>query len=478
MPELIVKIAEWMGIILILYFILLNTFYLLQGLFSVNMLKRYFRQIRAEDNIGLTHEANLPPVSILVPSYNEEKNCCDTIEALLELNYPNYEVILINDGSTDQTLACLNAHFQLKPALHINVSKLSTAPIKEVYHSALDPRIWVIDKENGGKADALNAGINYCNSPYFCAVDADTLLEKDALTRIVFPFLLNLHTVAVGGIIKVLNGCRVENRRVTDIRMPNNPLAALQVVEYLRSFLSGRMSWNLFNGSLIISGAFGVFRHATVLDAGGYDCDTVGEDMELVVRLHRHCATHDPDYKITFIPDPVAWTQCPEHLSGLYAQRERWQRGLVQTLFKHIGMMFNPRYGKIGLISYPYFFLMEMLGPLIEVMGYLAFVVLFLAGRISWHFALLFFMAAFGMGLMVSLLSLILQEMNTRRFGHNSDLLKLAAYAILENFGYRQLLSFWRVVGTLMALKGKRSWGQIKRRRFNKLARSVEIKPG
>ncbi len=474
MPGLIVRIAEWIGIVLILYFILLNTLYIVQGLFSVSMLKRYFRQTRAEDIIGLTHESNLPPVSILVPSYNEEKTCCDTIEALLELNYPNYEIILINDGSSDKTLACLTESFDLKQALHVNPNQLQTAEIKEVYHSARDPRVWVIDKVNGGKADALNAGINYCNTPYFCAVDADTLLEKDALSRIVFPFLLNLHTVAVGGILKVLNGCTVENRRVTDIKMPRNPLAAMQVVEYLRSFLAGRMSWNLFNGSLIISGAFGVFRHATVIDAGGYDANTVGEDMELVVRLHRHCAKHDPNYKITFIPDPVAWTQCPENLSGLYAQRERWQRGLTQTLFKHISMLFNPRYGKVGLISYPYFFFMEMLGPLIEVTGYLAFLVLFLSGNISWPFALLFFVAAFGMGLMVSFLSLILVEMNTRRFGHDSDLAKLAGYAVLENFGYRQLLSVWRVMGFFLAIKGKRSWGQIQRKRLNSKPQPVE----
>lgn len=467
LTNIFVGLAEIIAGAVIIYFVVLNLIYLLQGLAAMKMLKHYFRQLRAEDLVGLSYQDNLPSVSILIPAYNEVTTCCETVQALLDLEYPHYEIIVINDGSTDQTLQRLNEHFDLCPALHVNPYQLTTAPVNEVYCSRLHPNVWVIDKENGGKADALNAGLNYCNMPFFCAVDADTLLEKDALRRIMLPFLLNRHTVAVGGIIKVLNGCKVEQGRIQEVCLPQRLLPAIQVVEYLRSFLAGRMSWNLLQGSLIISGAFGVFRHTTVLAAGGYNLDTVGEDMELVVRLHRHCAERDKDYQITFVPDPVAWTQCPETLAGLYSQRERWQRGLVQSLFKHLGMLFNPRYGQTGLVTFPFFFFLEMLGPLVEVAGYLAMLLLLLANRLSLSFLLLFLGVAVGMGLAISFLALILAEMNIRRFENQHALWKLAGIALLENLGYRQLLACWRAGGILTALLGKRSWGQIQRYRFS-----------
>lgn len=297
-------------------------------------------------------------------------------------------------------------------------------------------------------------------------MDADTILEPYALSRMMFTFLTERDTVAVGGILRVMNGCELRDGKIASVKMPKNSLAAFQVLEYMRSFLASRMSWNLARGSLIISGAFGMFSHATVINAGGYATDTVGEDMELVVRLHRYCRQNKRNYHIRFVPDPVAWTQCPEHLSDLYLQRERWQRGLVQSLFKHLPMLLNPRYGSVGLLGMPFFFFLEMLGPLVEVSGYLALIILVLAGKFSWVYALVLFGIALGMGMMVSMVSIILSERNTRRFQGSRSLWQLLGWAILENLGYRQLLAIWRVGGTFSALSGKTHWGSIRRQRY------------
>ncbi|PKL75235.1 MAG: glycosyl transferase [Candidatus Melainabacteria bacterium HGW-Melainabacteria-1] len=466
MHERVYLVIEILSVLVISYFIVLNGIYLLQGFFAYTLLKRHTRRLRAVDFNMVDCRECLPPVTVLVPSYNEEMTIRDTIKYLRELDYPDFEVILINDGSQDGTLDVIRQELGIEPALHVNPAKLRTQPVHEVYRSSVDPRIWVVNKENGGKADALNAGINYCRTPFFCAMDADTLLEPDALTRIIYPFLEERHTVAVGGIIRILNGCTLQNNRVVSVKLPSNLWAQMQILEYLRAFLSGRMSWNLLGGSLIVSGAFGMFRHATVMEAGGYDVNTVGEDMELVTRLHRICLENDKPYLIRFIPDPVAWTQCPERLVDLYHQRERWQRGLVQSLWKHKRMLGNPRYGDVGLVTFPYFFFLEMLGPPIELMGYLLFFVLLLMGQVFWGYALALGLAAFGLGMIVSLMSLALSELNIRRFHHRSDLWKLIGCAFLENIFFRQFLNLCRSYALVTAMQGSKAWGRIKRQRF------------
>lgn len=466
MSEILLLIAEFISYLLITYFIVLNVTYLIQGLTSVHLLKKYYQKLRISDIERFKQEEDLPPVTIIIPAFNEETTLNDTLYNLKQQDYPNYEILLVNDGSTDETLSVLIEHLELTPALRVNPNPLKTAKIKEVYQSQRMPNLWVIDKENKGKADALNAALNYCQTPFFCVMDADTVLEPYALTRMVFTLLTERNTVAVGGILRILNGCELENGLVKHVKLPSNILSSLQVLEYMRSFLASRMSWNLSRGSLIISGAFGMFSHATVIKAGGYATDTVGEDMELVVRLHRYCRQNKQDYRIRFVPDPVAWTQCPEHLSDLYLQRERWQRGLVQSLGKHIGMLCNPRYGSVGLISMPFFFFLEMLGPVIEVLGYVSLIILVLANKFSWVYGLSLLGLAFTMGFVVSIISVILSELNTRRFREPNSLWQLMGWSLVENFGYRQLLSFWRFGGTFTALSGKTHWGSIRRQRY------------
>lgn len=475
MSERLQLVIDLFSLTLVSYFFVLNGIYLVQGLVSLRLLRQYVRRLNGQDYRTLVQHHCLPPISILIPCYNEEHTCSDMLHGLSALHYPEYEILLINDGSSDGTLAHLQREFALEPALHPNPSYLKTQTVHEVYRSRKMPRLWVIDKDNGGKADALNAGLNYCQTPFYCAVDADTLLEPDALTRIVYPFMAQRQTIAVGGIVRILNGSRVENHQIKEVRLPQNLWARLQILEYLRAFLGARISWNLLGGSLIVSGAFGLFRHSVVLEAGGYATDTVGEDMELVVRLHRFCREQKRPYAITFVPDPVAWTQCPESLSDLYGQRERWQRGLVQSIWRHRKMLSNGRYGMVGHLSYPYYFFLEMLGPVLELAGYGLFLWLWWIGKISWGYALSFFLAAFGLGMLVSLLSLLLSEMNTRRFQSSSDLWRLLGMAVLENLFYRQLLSIWRSVGLFRALRGSQNWGNIRRQKLQH--RPPELQP-
>jgi cellulose synthase/poly-beta-1,6-N-acetylglucosamine synthase-like glycosyltransferase len=337
-----------------------------------------------------------------------------------------------------------------------------------VYRSRRHPALWVLDKENGGsKADAMNAGIAYCRTPLFCALDADSLLERDALMRIVRPFLEDRSTIAAGGIIRIINGCTVRSGAVSDVKLPRNLLACFQVLEYLRSFLAGRMGWAELNGTLIISGAFGAFHCETVVAAGGYDTSSLGEDMELVVRLHHYCRERGIRYRIEYTPDPIAWTECPEDVATLARQRRRWQRGLTETLWTHRQMLLRPTYGAVGMLAFPFNFFFEMLGPAIEIAGYLGFLVGILLGRVSPLLALDFFLAAFVLSAVLSVAAIALEEQTFRRYPRGRDLRRLFALAILEVIGYRQLNAWWRIQGLWAAISGKRSgWGVMKRKGF------------
>ena len=367
---------------------------------------------------------------------------------------------MVNDGSKDETLQELIDAFELAPADRLPTSAVPTAKVRGVYRSDRHPNLWVIDKENGGKADALNTGLNYSRTPLFCALDADTLLEPEALMRIVRPFLEDVRTVAVGGIIRIANGCIVDRGIVEDIRLPR-----LQVIEYLRAFLASRVGWNAVGGTLIISGAFGAFRRSVVADAGGYSTDTVGADMELVVRLHRHCRDNAIPYRIAFIPDPVAWTEAPETVRILGTQRERWQRGLAQVLTRNLGMM-RPRYGVPGMIAFPYYFIFEMVGPVVELVGYATFVLALVTGAASYAFAAAFLILAALFGTVLSVAALALEELSFRRYRRRSDLVRLLLFTVVDGFGYRQLSLWWRIKGLIGPIRRKQGWGTMQRTGF------------
>ncbi len=467
------QVADWLwaaldgyNVVVLVYFALLSLTYMVMTVVAFRSLRKHALRLRSVYLEDLMRSVAAPPITLIAPAYNEEATCIDAVRALLGLEYPEFRVLVVNDGSTDGTLARLKQEFDLKRSPRFAVARLPTAPIRGAWHSPTHPELWVIDKENGGKADALNAGLNHCRTPLFCAMDADSLPERDALTRLARAFMEDVFMVAAGGIIRIANGCSFRSGRLVDVRLPKSLLARLQVLEYLRAFLSGRMGWDAIDATLIISGAFGMFRRSAVVAAGGFATDTVGEDMELVVRLHRHFREKREPYRISFVPDPVAWTEAPESLKQLGKQRDRWQRGLIETLSRHRKMLLNPRFGRVGLVAYPYYFFLEMLGPLIEAVGYLTFVAAILTGRASPAYILAFIALAAVLGTTLSVTAVGLEELTFKRYPRTKDLLHLFWLAIAENFGYRQLITFWRLRGMISKARGVTTWGEMERRGF------------
>ncbi|MBI4458745.1 MAG: glycosyltransferase family 2 protein [Acidobacteria bacterium] len=408
-----------------------------------------------------------PPVSILVPAYNEEFSISESVRSLLRLQYPDLEVVVINDGSTDGTLQSLCRDFALVPTRLVYRPEAPSALVRNVYISLTEPHLIVIDKENGGKSDALNAGLNFARSPYFCTIDADAVLEPDALLRVMLPVLNSRSLViASGGIVRVVNGCRIENGMVREVRLPRRPVEVLQVVEYLRGFLFGREGWSALNSLLIISGAFGVFSRQIALEIGGYRRDTVGEDMDLVVRMHRHMLDTGRPYRVVFIPDPVCWTEAPWNLRLLARQRRRWQKGLLDVLWQNRRMMLNPRYGRIGLIGFPYQVAVELLGPIVEAVGILSIILSSMLGIFGTFPLLYLLFFAYLAGSCISLAAVLMEELTYRRYSKLGELFRLLAYAFLDFFPYRQFLVFCRIWGMVEYFRRPHTWGEQRRKGF------------
>ena len=452
--------AEWF---FLLYFAGINLGYLALNLLSIGSIKRYVDAHSLDDLPRFYSDFDIP-VSLLVPAYNEEATIGASVRSMLQLNYAEYEVVVINDGSKDGTLEALKHEFALLPVPEAYWQRIEAKPVRGIYRSTIYSNVRVIDKENGGKADALNAGINASRYPLFCAVDADSVLERDSLRRVIEPFLEDPCTIASGGTIRIANGCEVDQGFVTRIGLPRRVLPLLQIVEYLRAFLFGRLGFSELNAVLIISGAFGVFRKEAVVAAGGYRHDTVGEDMELVVRLHRIHRQRQRPYRIVFVPDPICWTEAPESLRVLKNQRVRWQRGLSESLSMNLGLLFHRRGGWAGWFAFPFFALFEWVGPLIEVTGYLFMITGFALGLVSTEAFTAFIVLAFGLGLLLSVSALLLEEMSFHVYPRTSHLFALTGGVLLENLGYRQLNSVWRLWGLLRWISGSKArWGEMTR---------------
>ena len=455
-----IRLFEW---IFLLYFIMLNVAYISLNLIALLFINRYINVLSSH-----TMPASLggmePPVSILVPAYNEEAGIVASVHAMLQLHYPEFEILVVNDGSRDGTLQTLIDAFDLHPFPEATRLRLDTQPIKTVYISRRYPNLRVVDKQNGGKADSLNAGINISRYPLFCVVDADSILQHNSLQQVVQPFIENPLTIAAGGTIRISNGCTVERGFLSKVDLPRNPLVLVQIVEYLRAFLFGRMGWAPLNALLIISGAFGVFKKEAVIMAGGYRANTIGEDMELVVRMHRVMRQQGKPYSITFVPDPICWTEAPSDLASLKSQRVRWQRGLAESLTLNFSLLFNRKGGAVGWLAFPYMLIFELLGPFLEVAGYLFFFSGLIFGFINTDAAVIFFIASFVFGLLLSAVALLLEEISFNVYPKFRHTLTLFLVVMLENFGYRQLNSFWRLEGMILWMTGKQSsWGNIKR---------------
>ena len=461
------QIARWTALAIILVGLAQNALYLIQLLIAGRALSAD-PPVRRSAILWRRYADLAPPISLLSPAFNEEMTIVQSVRSLLSLQYPSYEVVVINDGSKDSTLQRLIEGFDLKPVSRAYDLAIDHEPIRGVYGSERIPRLVVVDKENGGKADALNAGINISRAPVLCSMDADSILEPDSLLRAVRPFVEDPgRVIAVGGTVRLANGCTISDGRVTKIGVSRNPLALLQTVEYLRAFLMARLAWSRIGALTIISGAFGLFRREPVLQVGGYTRGTVGEDMELVVKLHRYMRREKRDYRIAYIPEPVCWTEAPESLRVLGRQRARWHRGSLETFFRHLGMFLNPRYGRVGWIGFMHIFLVDVLGPVIEILGYLLIPILWLLGLLSVEYLLAFLAVSFTFGITISVCSLALEEIQLRRFPRARDLAVLTIAAVLENFGYRQLNNLWRMRGWWQYLKGSDSWGVMTRKGFD-----------
>ncbi len=454
------------NILSFVYVVLVDCLYFVQMVSSALSLGKYVKSRRYSDVMRFMNSENMIPISLLVPAYNEEATIVDNVKNLLSLNFPEYELIVINDGSKDRTLELLIETFNLMPVSEPFKCSLKTEEVRAVYASVEYPNMVVLDKVNGGKADALNAGINASRYPVFVSIDADSILEKESLAKIIMPFVKDHRVVGVGGIVRIASGCKIVNGDLVKVDLSKNFLVNLQTVEYLRSFLTGRIGFDAMGVLLIISGAFGAFNKRLAIEAGGYSKNCIGEDMELVVKLHRMLRERKTKYRIMFIPDPVCWTQPPESLKDLRKQRKRWQIGLIFSLFKHKKMMMNPKYGRVGMVSLPYYWLFEFIGPMIELIGYITVPVSFALGIINLNFFIGFFAVAVLYGIVLSIGALILEENTFKKYPSIKQLFKLLLYSFIDNFGYRQINTLYRVEALFSYRKQKNSWGQINRKSF------------
>ncbi|MEN9790382.1 MAG: hypothetical protein RLZZ63_40 [Gemmatimonadota bacterium] len=443
------------------YLLVFSSFHAVLLMFAVPELWQHWRMAADEHLQRLLASEALPPLSLLVPAHNEEVTIVSNVLSLLTLEYPALEVVVVNDGSTDGTMAQLVQEFDLYEVPPAFTLRVPSQPVRAFYRSRRHSRLLVLDKVNGGKADSLNAAMNAARHPFVVAVDADTVIEPDALLRLARPFLLEDNIAAVGGTIRVVNGCTVRFGRVTDARVASDWLVGAQVVEYLRAFLFGRMGWNRLGGNLIISGAFGLFRKEYLQAIGGYRAGNITEDMELVIRLHRYLAEQGITAKLPFIPDPVAWTEVPSSLRVLARQRQRWHRGLIATLVEHRDMLFNPRYGRIGTLVMPYYLVGEMLAPMVELLGW-GFLALglFLGGEVR-DYAILFLLVGYGYMLTLTLMALIMEEVSFRRYAGRGDFFRLLGFALVEGTAYRLLTLVFRLQGLWQYLRGYRGWGRM-----------------
>lgn len=449
------------------YFVFINTAYIIMLLIAFKAIKKYSHHVQSLEMKNLFLSPFAKPVSLLVPAYNEQESIVESVKSILQLQYTTFEIILINDGSTDHTLEYLLKSFDMVKTKNVYRPQLPCQKINGIYESSTYPNLIVVDKANGGKADALNAGINISKYPLICSLDADSVLESDVLLKIVRPFMEDQTTVAAGGSIRIANGCEIFNGRVTKIGLPKSMLGKFQVMEYLRSFLAGRVAFSIVNGLIIISGAFGIFKKTKVIEVGGYKTGSVGEDMELVMRLHVRLREKGEPYNITFIPDPVCWTEAPENLKVLGLQRKRWQRGLLESLLGNKRVFLNPRYGIIGMMAYPFFLIAEGLGPLIEVFGFVLFFASWYFDMVAYPLIYLFVLATIVLNILLSIGSIIFEEMTYQRYPETSMIIKLIGLSFIEVFIYRPITVWYRMVGLFEYFSGKKGgWGKMVRKGF------------
>lgn len=445
-------------------FILSNLFYLLLIASSYRVFKR--------NKFGWKFSTAIKrPISLIVPAYNEEKTILTSLESFMKINYPKYEIILVNDGSKDKTLEkVLNKYSFENITSTFDRTKLQLAKmdIKNIYVNK-ELNLTIIDKENGGKSDALNTGIDFAQHDYFCSVDADSIVHPEAFNIMMEEFSNNEHLIACGATIRVANGSNIGNNKQSFVmeNLPRKYIELCQYLEYTRSFMTGRVGWEHFDSTMIISGAFGIFRKDAVLAIDGFNVKSIGEDMDLIVRLHKHCLKHKQEYKIGFIPDPLCWTEVPDSYESLSNQRNRWQRGLISSILTGENLLVKPGDNPLAKLTIPYYILTEIFSPIIEILSYILIALGISMGIISPKIALLFFFVSILFSMMLTLVALIYEENYYSKKLTRFSILELVLISFLENLGYRQFMAYQRIKGIFDYYRKKTEWGRIERHGIN-----------
>ncbi|HYO85933.1 MAG TPA: glycosyltransferase [Dermatophilaceae bacterium] len=467
MKEILAAILEAVDGPILVYFLLINTSYLGLILLAAAEFVHHLRRVEHSGRTQTVSSRLAQGVTLIVPAYNEEAGIVTTVQSLLSLRYPRHEVVVVDDGSTDETFQRLRDRFDLVPiAQEIPQEVPVRVPVRDVHVPADGrTRLTVVRKPNSGKTDTVNTGLNAASEPLIAIVDADCILDPDALIAVAAPFAEDpVRTVATGGVVRPANSCRVVDGRVIEARMPSSWMARMQVVEYLRAFLLGRSGWSRLRCLILISGAFGMFRRDVLVEVGGLDPDSIGEDFELVMRMHRHMRRQRRDYRVEFVAEPIAWTEVPTTTAQLRSQRMRWHRGLWEVLWKYRGMTFNPRYGRIGLVALPWFWVFELFAPLLELFGGLLVLLSLAMGLVDGHFAILYVLLAYGYAFFVNVASLTIEEFSFHKYPRWGDLGLAVLASLLENFGFRQATTLWRVEGWWQGVRGRRQvWGTMTR---------------
>lgn len=452
------------------YSVVLLFFYVFIGTFSIGETKKYLKKNSFTDYRLLASSPYAPSLSILAPAYNEGANIIENVRSLLSIYYSNLEVIILNDGSKDDSLEKLIKAYDLEK---INFYVRYQIPCKEVrgVYKSRNPvykKLVVVDKVNGGKADALNVGVNIASKDYIVCIDVDCVLEQDALLKMVKPFMeeTDEKIIASGGVVRIANSCIIEDGKLVKVHLPKEYLPRLQSLEYIRAFLLGRMAWSRLNGLMLISGAFGAFDKEIVIKCGGYNHNTVGEDMELVVRMRRYMEEHNLPYRVTYIPDPLCWTEAPSSFKILRRQRNRWTRGTYETLNMHKVMFFNPKYSILGMLSYPYWFFFELCAPIIEFVGFVFFVFQASFGLIEWSFFVAFFCFILSFSYVYSAFSVFMEAITYNQYKRKTDVMKLLLTALTEPFVFHPFVVWSAIEGYIDLILKEKSWGEMTRTGF------------